>query len=332
MSAQKNNFQIKALQNPALHENLKALSLEERRLTHEIILHIMEVDRRKLYSEMNYPSLFEYLVKEMGYSNGSAQRRIDAARLMIQVPGLGKKIEQGCVKLSQVTQAQKAFRLFQKTNQSRVSAEIKQDLIEKLENKTFQETEQLIAQAFDLPLLNFEKTRMQKDASIRLEMTFSKQEMEILEYAKTLLSHTLAQSSDSGKFKSLLLYCAKKVIQQKTGVRKSDQTSDGAGDRNSVRSTTATTSTTTTAAATVASESKETLPQTLPLKSVLKKQILNWDQCCQYQTPLTREKCQSKYFLEIDHIQPRWAGGQNKVQNLRILCRAHNQYRYEVGR
>ncbi len=83
--------------------------------------------------------------------------------------------------------------------------------------------------------------------------------------------------------------------------------------------------------ATAASELKETLQQTPPLKASLKKQVLNRDQCCQYQDPVTREKCESKYFLEVDHIQPRWAGGQNEVQNLRILCRTHNQYRYEVG-
>lgn len=32
----------------------------------------------------------------------------------------------------------------------------------------------------------------------------------------------------------------------------------------------------------------------------------------------------------IDHIQPVWAGGTTAPENLRVFCRAHNQYRYKA--
>lgn len=37
------------------------------------------------------------------------------------------------------------------------------------------------------------------------------------------------------------------------------------------------------------------------------------------------ENCNSRYALEIDHIQPKSLGGQDMIENLRLLCRTCNQ-------
>lgn len=39
------------------------------------------------------------------------------------------------------------------------------------------------------------------------------------------------------------------------------------------------------------------------------------------------QKCGSSHRIEIDHIRPFSLGGENSVENLRLLCFAHNQYR-----
>ncbi len=217
------NFQIKYLKNPELHENLKTLTEKERKLTHVILLHIMEVDRRKIHLEMAYPSLWEYLVKGIGYSASAAQRRIDAARLMVQVPDLGQKLEKGSVNLSQVSILQKTFRQIQKKSPDgsrlKITPEEKQSLVEELENKSSKETEILLSQAFGISIKQEEIQKMQKDESTRLEMTYSKLEMEILMEARNLLVHSLARAGDDYNLKAMFLYCAKKVIQQKTGRR-----------------------------------------------------------------------------------------------------------------
>jgi len=46
---------------------------------------------------------------------------------------------------------------------------------------------------------------------------------------------------------------------------------------------------------------------------------------CSYVSPITGEKCQSSYFLEIDHIIPKALGGDSRPENLRLLCKTHNQ-------
>ncbi len=35
-------------------------------------------------------------------------------------------------------------------------------------------------------------------------------------------------------------------------------------------------------------------------------------------------RCQSRRMLEIDHKKPRALGGSDELENLRLLCRAHN--------
>jgi 5-methylcytosine-specific restriction endonuclease McrA len=46
---------------------------------------------------------------------------------------------------------------------------------------------------------------------------------------------------------------------------------------------------------------------------------------CTHQTPHGR--CSQTRYLEIDHIRPVALGGANTLENLRLLCRRHNQDR-----
>ena len=59
-----------------------------------------------------------------------------------------------------------------------------------------------------------------------------------------------------------------------------------------------------------------------------KMQIFAKSSACQFKDHKTQKICGSRFQLEIDHIQPKWAGGLNYSQNLQVLCRAHNQFRY----
>lgn len=91
---------LKKITDQNLHTNLKSLVVGEREMPSEILIHIVEVQRRKLYLTFGYGSLFDYLTKNIGYSNGSAQRRIDAARLSFDAPEVIKKLESGELNLA----------------------------------------------------------------------------------------------------------------------------------------------------------------------------------------------------------------------------------------
>ena len=50
---------------------------------------------------------------------------------------------------------------------------------------------------------------------------------------------------------------------------------------------------------------------------------------CEYKNPHTGQTCGSRFQTQIDHIKPVALGGTNAVENLRLLCRAHNAWSAE---
>lgn len=86
---------LKYLNHSDLDQRMKTLAQKERDLLHEVLMTIKEIDSRRTFLELGFGSLFDYLVVGVGYSEGSAQRRIDAARLIREIPQIAEKIQSG---------------------------------------------------------------------------------------------------------------------------------------------------------------------------------------------------------------------------------------------
>ena len=293
---------LKSISDDKLIEDLKSLALQERKIQKQIILHIVEIDRRKLFLTKGFSSLFEYLTDFVGFSRGTAQRGIDAARLSYDVPEVIDHIEEGTIKLSQVSLLQQSFREVHAKTKLRVSALIKKDLVSELIDKSVIESEVVVRQRLDIELKQAPKMRHQKDESVRLEITLSKSQWQKLEKMRELLSNSVP----SGTWDKVLEYVSDIVIQQKDKSRliNRDQKKDplaydhaSNGERKSIS------------------------------KSI-ERSVFNRDQCCQFTTKTTTKICGSKWQLNIDHIQPVWAGGTNDISNLRVLCGQHNRDLY----
>jgi hypothetical protein len=50
---------------------------------------------------------------------------------------------------------------------------------------------------------------------------------------------------------------------------------------------------------------------------------------CSYVDPDTGERCPSRHHLQADHRLPRSLGGEDRKENLRLLCRQHNLFEAE---
>ena len=89
---------------------IKNLVQEEREILSQVLWHLREIDRRKLYADQKCSSLFDYCVKVLKYSEGQASRRVNACRLLKEIPEIMPMIEAGELNLTQLNQANSLFK------------------------------------------------------------------------------------------------------------------------------------------------------------------------------------------------------------------------------
>ncbi len=99
---------------------VRGLRGEERKLDRQIVEYAGEIESRRLFAEIGYPSVIEWLIKDLGYSESSAYRRAMAARAIREEKRTGE----------------------------RVSLAIRTEIIAETENKTLRETERIVAKQF----------------------------------------------------------------------------------------------------------------------------------------------------------------------------------------
>ena len=79
---------VGSLPNSELIGRMPSLVRRERGASADVILHLAEIDRRRLYLEQACSSLYTYCLKRLGYSEDEALRRVRVARLARQIPSV----------------------------------------------------------------------------------------------------------------------------------------------------------------------------------------------------------------------------------------------------
>ena len=100
---------VSALSDQRLLERIKELSGLEHELEVVVIDHLRELHRRRLYLTLGFSSLFDYAVRELGYSDAAAWRRMKAMRLCADVEGARERLRDGSLTLNAAAQLQNAF-------------------------------------------------------------------------------------------------------------------------------------------------------------------------------------------------------------------------------
>jgi hypothetical protein len=293
---QQQSLQLKSLNKIELDQRIKSLAGKERELLLEVLQTIKEIDSRKSYADMGYPSLFAYLTQGVGYSESSAYRRIQGARLLSETPQLAAKIQSGDINLNQISKIQSAVKAVQKQTSKKVTSAEKSMVLSQIENMNKAQTEKHIADFFDIPVLTDVKKTTQKDESVRIELTIPKEAYEKIQKAQGLVAHAV----NSNDLLDFLNYVADRVIKQKTQPK---------------------------AKAAKAAKTTRTA-ETAQFSQRNKKMALQKSNCCEYQNPLTKKVCGSTWYLQVDHRTSVWAGGNGKIENSQILCAEHNQLKY----
>ena len=86
-----------------VRRSLEELSRRERKITLEILLHLIEVEKRKIFASAGYGSLFNYCTRGIGYSESAAGRRIRAARCIRDYPEVLALLSAGEVTICSVS-------------------------------------------------------------------------------------------------------------------------------------------------------------------------------------------------------------------------------------
>lgn len=134
-------MKLNSLSDSSLLEQTKTLVAEERNLTTQVLWHFAEIQKRRLYAQQGYGSLFEYAVKVLGYSEAAAGRRIAAMRLLVQVPEVEESVKSGALNLSTLS----SVHHFLKEKESPTSHAEKLELLQSLEGKSRRECEKQLA-------------------------------------------------------------------------------------------------------------------------------------------------------------------------------------------
>jgi 5-methylcytosine-specific restriction endonuclease McrA len=312
----------------ALLQRLHELVRIERETTLELIDHLRETERRMLYAELGYGSLFEFAVRHLGLSEGSAHRRISAMRLARDLPEARKKIESGELSLSNAARLQVAFRAQAVAQGSPVGAERKRELLTKACGRSQRECE--LTLAAELPqaaAARAERVRPVAQDRVELTIALSVDHLEKLDRLRGLLAHALGGENS---YASLLERLADRELERlgrRVGAARPAIEPEHSSAEAKIRSVPhpAAESAPHPAAESAHSPAAMHLERSPSGRASLPARIrrLVWSRAagrCEF------PGCESRHRLEVDHCRPVALGGDDASDNLRLLCRAHNIY------
>ncbi len=296
------------LQDADLLTQIKNFVQTERDVVVKILHHLREIERRRLFSDLGYKSLFDYALGELKYSEGQAARRIQAMRLLRDLPQVEEKIATGALSLSNVHQAQSFFRDIQANEPCRiVTSQEKLDVLEKLEHKSVRDAQKELLKIDPKQALPKEKERAITETTSEVRFLVTDKLKAKLESVRSLLgikgtAMSYAELIDVMSDLSISALEAKQFGKKRT---------QGEAPKKQPLPVTS------------VEDSKDVLSPSSSSSSryiskALKHEIWRRDKgAC--------VNCGSRKNLNYDHIQPVALGGESTVGNLRLLCFHCNQ-------
>ncbi len=288
-------MKLSEIDNKTLLIKTQELARNEREITLSVLHHLREIERRHLYAELGFSSLYEYAVQELKYSNGAAHRRIASMRLLDTLPEMEKKLESGVLSLCALAQAQTFFRQ-EKTE----SLEVKKSILSNLENKSTREVERELLSCSSHPeKLMPEKLRPVTQTLTELKILVDEKLLKEIEELRGIMAHRNPHAS----IKEVLAFAVTKALE-----RVRPKAPKGLAPALEVKDP----------------QTKNSQSNTRYISQEVKRRVWQRDKGqCTFEG--AERRCTSKHGLEFDHIQPFAMGGSSTEENLRLRCRAHNQ-------
>ena len=325
------SYALGHLPDAVLHRELKDLAARERGVSADVLAHIAEVDFRKAYVPEAYDSISAYCVGELRLSEDAAAKRIQVARAGRRCPAIFPALAEGHVHLSGLVLLAPHLTPENASELLAASTHKRKAEIERLVAERFPKLPVLAQVAPDTPYATVaagehapghaasremtgpssgehapghvhEHARVTPVApqKFALQFTMDGSSHDKLRYAQELLSHQVPD----GDIATVLDRALDLLI------ARLEHTRFGITDRPGRTSATPT-------------------PGSRYIPPHVKRVVVQRDQCrCTYESAIGR-RCESRKRLEFDHVVPVARGGESTVENVRLRCRAHNQFEAE---
>ena len=303
--------ELKRLKSGKLLENLDSLNEQERKLKVKVLLHLREIDRRKLYLEEGYSSMFDFCVKYLKYSESTAVRRIKAERALgrskriIKMLLSGEMTVTGLSKIEPICRPENTEAILEKAagcscreldilKARHCPSEPKPEKVRPVFVKTELKIESEPSYGGKKFTANAEAAAPVLEEKYRLEFTVDKETMNKIRRAKSLLSTKYPKGVKLETLFEELLdnYLEKndpngRECDSDININKLDRT--------------------------------RYIPQ--KIKDIVFKRDGGR---CSF-VGRNGRRCNSAWNLQYDHIVPFGKGGDNSPENLRLLCGRHNR-------
>jgi len=338
---------IKNLSNEALINSLESVRGREIEDTAEILLHLIEVDKRKLYEAHDYTSLFAYCtLGELGYSESSAQRRIVSARAIDRFPELLELFLSRELSLSNISLLS-----------SVLTEENKGEIISGIRGKSRREAEEFIArykptkplhEKIKPVVVKSEKTEepdLFTQSNNKSEFTSAGGSTEINNLGeKRYEMHYSVSGETMEKFKEAKILLSNKYPRGALLEQVFDECLEAYLDKNSPKrrekrrakrkaKQAVADNTVSHSMGPYSKEAPNAVENGIVLsgpkrnrhipRAIQDKVKIRDGQRCTYESPAGR-RCNCNHDLEIHHEHAFAKGGKHEIGNLRLLCRAHN--------
>ena len=312
---------LSTLSNYELLQKLRISIRGEREATLELLYYLIELDRRALYLERGYSSLYDFCTRALLLSEGSAYRRISAARALQYHPEMKEHILEGKLSLCSIAASAKAIKAQSasvedivgksKREVERLVAEpvavkprervrvlvVAKPIADRSPGKTSQaETTQ--GSLFSAPVEETEA--QQQESKEESELTEERYELKFSVSREVYEEFKAARNELSNKLKTDL------SLEAVLGEILKNRHTHQARKRSSFK--------------------PRKLYKSRRISESVKREVLKRDsrQCSYCAEDGTR--CSEKRYLHFDHVTPYAKGGKNDASNIRLLCSSHNRH------
>ena len=324
---------LSALTDEQLVASLHDLVARNSRLTATVVLHLAEVEARKLHLAAACSSMFDYCVRVLRLDEAAAYNRIQVARLVGRFPLVLDMLQDGRLHLTgarllgphltedshrELLEAaqNKSKRAIEKLIAERHPKPDAPDLIRKLPSQTKDTATQLDLQPPSTPTEppktsrpDPPKTPRPKESTqptapdrYKVQFTASAALVAKLDEVKALLSHREPSPDLAIVVERAVDLLRADLLKERFGVGAKPRASTKPGDR----------------------------PRTRHVpRSVRREVVLRDGLRCAFVDPKTGRRCAETKRLELQHHLPFAWGGQHDADSISVFCKAHNRYAAE---